>query len=165
MSPNITIIGMADSFKKEVSRTLANKLDKMFVDINEMLIYNFVDGSMLDNLGQKYFDESEKKVVSSLLDCDNIVINSNISTINKEENLSLFKEKSVIVYLRLTLEQFKTINKIENCGEIVTINEKMFNERDRHLQTICDICVETDELSANKCVENLMLGLKYYFKK
>ena len=165
MVSNITIIGLVDNFKKEIAKNLASKLDMMLADVNELLIYNFVDGNMLDNFGQEYFDKSENKVVKSILSCDNIVINSNISTLNKQNNFNLFKEKSTIVYLRLSLKQFRTVNKIENYGEIAMINEAVFKERDEYMQSICDICIETEELSVNSCVENIMLGLKYFYEK
>lgn len=165
MVSNITIIGLVDNFKKEIAKNLASKLDMMLVDVNEMLIYNFVDGNMLDNLGQKYFDKSENKVVKSILSCDNLVINSNISTLNKKDNFNLFKEYSTIIYLKLTFKQFKTINQIENYGNIASLNEQVFLERDKYMQSICDICIETQELSVNACVDNIMLGLKYFYNK
>lgn len=164
MVSNITIIGLVDNFKREVSKTLAKKLDMLFADVNEMLIYNFVDGNMVDTLGQKQFDKNENKVVRTLLDCDNAVINSNISTINKQDNYVLFKEHSIIVYLRLSFKQFKIINNIENYGNIALINEEIFKERDKNMQSICDICVDVNELTVSSCVENIMLGLKYYFE-
>ena len=164
MKSNITIVGLVDNFKKEVAKVLADKLEKLFADVNEILIYNFVDGNMLETSGQEYFDKCENKVVRQILECENVLINVNLPTFNKEINYELFKEHSVIVYLKLNMNQYKTLNKLENYGDKLFLKQDLFKDRDELLQRKSDVCVEIDELSLKRCVENILIGLKYFFE-
>lgn len=164
MKANITVIGLVGNFKKNVAQALADKLEMIFADVNDIMEFNLINSKMIEHAGQDYFDKNESKTVKLLASYENTVITLNLSTLNKNNNIQILKENSVVVYLRLNFEQFQIINKIENYGALESINKRAYKGRDMLLNKMCDICVEVEDMNTNNVVDNIILGLKNYFK-
>lgn len=165
MKNNITIIGLVGNFKKNVAKALADKLEIIFADVNDIMEFNLIDNHMIEFAGQDYFDKNETKTVKLLASYENTVITLNFSTLNKGNNLNILKKTCVIIYLRLNYEQFQILNKLENYGALSSINEKVFNDRDKLMNKMCDIAVEVDNLDVQNVVNHILMGLKNYFSK
>ena len=163
MKNNIAVIGLVGNFKKTVAKTLADKLEMVFADVNDIMEFNLINANMIDKVGQEYFDKNETKTVKMLASYENSVITLNFSTLNKNSNAEYLKKSCVIVYLKLNYSQFELLNHIENYGALASINEKTFNDRDKLMEKMCDISVEIHDLDATSVVNHILMGLQTYF--
>lgn len=163
MKPNITIVGLAGKFKKNVAIKLADKLDMIFADVSDMMEFNLVNSNMLEIAGQDYFDTCECKTLKQVEGCENAVVNVNMATLCKKNNVECVKNRSYVIYIKLVYEQFKIINELENYGALQSINLDLFNERDSFLSSISDIEICVEDMLVDHVVDGIIMGLKNIF--
>lgn len=164
MKKNITIVGLVNNYKKQVAKTLADELEMVFADVNDIMEFNLINSKMIEIIGQKYFDENEEKTVKTLSTYENTVITLNFSTLNKNNNIESLKKNSLIIYLRLNFDTFIEVNKAEVVGSLQKINGTAFNERDYLLKKISEIVVNIDEIDIANSVKNIIREIGNYYK-
>ena len=78
MKSNITFIALNNSFKKNIAKQLAEKLEMFYIDINELINYNLHNVAEVISLaGLEYYNEVETKTVASISSYENSLITLN----------------------------------------------------------------------------------------
>ena len=109
LKKNITIICLSNKYKKIVAKELADSLEMFYADINDIMEYNLINSEMLLTAGQQYFDQNEEKTIKTVSDYDNTILTLNLSTLNKNNNLDIIKNNSLIIYVRLNFETYSVL--------------------------------------------------------
>ena len=165
MKKNIAIIGLVGNFKKNVAKALADKLELFFADVNDIMEFNLINANMIEHVGQDYFDKNETKTVKLLASYENTIITLNFSTLNKSNNHKLLSENCIMIYLRLSFNDFQLLNKIENYGALNSINKKMYKDRDALLTKMSDIVIEIEKVDLEETIGNILLKLSDFLEK
>ena len=165
MKKNITIIGLTNDYKRNISKALADELDMIFADINELMEFNFINSNMLETAGQDYYDKNERKTIQTITSYESTVITLNFSTFNKSDYSSIIKNNSLVIYLRQSFEDFVIANKKEVSKSLLNINKIAFNDRDKLMLSYCDIKIDIENESISECVEKILIGINNYYKE
>ena len=101
----IILIGMMGAGKTTIGKSLANHLDKTFIDSDhEIQKRTGVKIPIIFEIeGEAGFRKRETDMLRELLKIDNIVLATGGGIIINEENRKLIKEKGTIIYLRATV--------------------------------------------------------------
>ncbi len=177
-SNNIILVSLVDSQLEEIGKSLAQKLDFFYLNMEALIDYELCDKEkMLDVCGIDYMSKKEAKVVRDVNYYEKTVITMTYNTFSN--NITSILSKNKIIYLKVTKAQLrKEIEKIEdtkiinvkeeqteklndNNGNIedkmilltkLNIADLVFNERDKFLNINCNLTVKYDILNVDKTV-------------
>jgi len=118
---NIVLIGYRCSGKTEVGKILARKLEKDFLDTDELIKGNA--GCSIERIiakdGWDYFREIEKSLIEEVLRRDNMIIATGGGVVMDEDNVKNLKKNAWIVWLDGKLEVLrKRMNREQGVGKI-----------------------------------------------
>lgn len=165
MKKNITILCNSQNFKKRVAKNLADQLDMLYADLEQILEYNMINDDMLEKAGQQYFDENEKSTLKNVANYENTVITLDFSTLNKENNAEILRQSTLVIYLSLEHNIFDSLNVSENDKNLASINEIVYADRDKLLRSFADITVDVSKVDINLVTQQIMLSIQQYFEK
>ena len=165
MKKNITILCNSQNFKKRVAKNLADQLDMLYADLEQILEYNMINDDMLEKAGQQYFDENEKSTLKNVANYENTVITLDFSTLNKENNAEILRQSTLVIYLSLEHNIFESLNVSENDKNLASINEIVYADRDKLLRSFADITVDVSKVDINLVTQQIMLSIQQYFEK
>lgn len=163
MKKNITILCLVDNFKKNVAKSLADELEMIFADVEQILEYNLINTDMIQKAGQQYFDQEEQSTLKHIASYHNTIISLQFSTFNKYNNMDILKENSLIIYLALNYSDFESLNAQENNRTLSKINHLMFDDRDKLMRKKADIVVDIKNLDVTLCTNQIILAIDKYF--
>jgi len=107
---NIAIIGMPGCGKSTVGRVLAEKMERQFVDIDEMI--EATAGKSINEIfttvSEDQFRDIETNALSEESKKSGLVIATGGGVVTRPENLDLLRQNSVIIYLKRDLSELKT---------------------------------------------------------
>lgn len=157
---NITLIGMPASGKSTVGVLLAKRLGYSFVDVD--IVIQEKEGKLLKEIiaerGDDGFLEVENRINKELL-VKHSVIAPGGSVIYGKEAMEHLKEISIVVYLKLSLNDV-----IERLGNLVDRGvvlkdgmtlEDLYEERVPYYESYADITIDETGLEAGKIVDEL----------
>ena len=165
MKKNITIISLASSFKKHIAKKLADELEMIFADVNELMEYNLINDEMLAVAGQEYYDKNERKTLQTIASYENTILTVDFSTLNKSNNIDILKQNSLIIYLALNFEDLQNINKNELDKSQIKLNDIAFKDRNLLLKNYADIIVDVDSLDLSKVIEKILAEITKIYDK
>ena len=118
---NIVLIGYRCSGKTEVGKILAEKLEKDFLDTDELLEGNA--GCSIETIiskdGWDHFREIEKNMIKEVSRKDNLIIATGGGVVMDERNIKNLKRNGWIVWLNAKREVLKKrMDKEEKLGKI-----------------------------------------------
>ena len=99
MKENILFVGLDYEFVKRVALELSKILDMFFLDVNDLIEYSLIDAKNIETVcGVEYFEKEKKKIVLSVNQYENTIINFPYTTYLergvaaklKDNNLSIF---------------------------------------------------------------------------
>ena len=104
---NITVIGMPGSGKSSISRQVAIRTGRTFVDLDREInkIYGMTSGEMIRQYGEDYFRERESATLKKYCRGNGMVISTGGGIVVREENWPVLRENSLVVYLDRPLHQ------------------------------------------------------------
>ncbi len=106
---NIVLIGMSGAGKTTIGKILAEKLNKDFVDTDE-IIENDEKRKIKDifaNEGEVFFRNLETKCAKKVGRLKNVIISTGGGMILKEENMDALKQSGIVIYLKRSVESIK----------------------------------------------------------
>lgn len=165
MEKNITVICLVNGFKKRIAKALADELDMMYADCNDVMEFNLINTDMINIVGQDYFDKNESKTLEMLCGYENTVLTINFSTLNKKNNINAINNSCLIVYLKMKFDLFVELNKMEVLGTLNKINEIAFKDRDALMTNISDVQVDIDEIDSQTVIKNILKEIESYYDK
>lgn len=104
---NITVIGMPGSGKSSISRQVAIRTGRTFVDLDREInkIYGMTSEEMIRQYGEDYFRERESATLKKYCRGNGMVISTGGGIVVREENWPVLRENSLVVYLDRPLHQ------------------------------------------------------------
>ncbi len=113
----IILTGFMGTGKTEVGKQLATRLDFQFLDTDEMVEKDSGKQitAIFEKEGEAFFRQQEKKMVKKALDKEKVVVSTGGGAVMDPENLSLFKEKGVLIALSAPPELvLQRVQKMQN---------------------------------------------------
>jgi shikimate kinase len=160
MRDNITLIGMPASGKSTVGVLLAKRLGYSFVDVD--IVIQEKEGKLLKEIiaecGDDGFLEVENKV-NKELKVNHSVIAPGGSVIYGKEAMEHLKKISIVVYLKLSLNDVtERLGNLVDRGVVLkdgmTLKE-LYEERVPYYESYADITIDETGLDAGKIVDEL----------
>ena len=133
---NIALIGMMGSGKTTIGKLLSEKLPEFtFIDTDSEIVKqekNSVN-EIFDKKGEAYFRTAETLVLKKVLENDFQIISTGGGIIKSDENISLLKDKSVVIYLKANSDTL--FERVKNNNERPLLNvDNMFEKIDKLLK-------------------------------
>ena len=149
---NVVLVGPMGSGKTSVGRRLACVLKRDFFDSDFEIIAR--TGVSIDHIfdveGEEGFRQRETQVLKDLCEIPNIVIATGGGIVIKEENRTLLKRDSFVVYLSSSIAQLvkRTANSksrplLEQSSNREKTIRDLVNAREDFYQEVADVVIET----------------------
>ena len=102
---NVVLIGMPASGKSRLGRTLAQRLNRRFIDTDKIIRTKYGDISKLfKERGEEYFRKIESDAAREAAFAKNAVISTGGGIILNSENMDSLKKDAVTVYIKCSPE-------------------------------------------------------------
>ena len=161
---NIALIGMPGSGKTTVALVLKKTLPSYsFIDTDELVVKeeNASISDIFKNNGEKYFREIETKILEQVLSNDNLIISTGGGIILSDKNISILREKSIVIYLKTSLNIL--FDRVKNNKERPLLNtedlqnklEKLFKERSKRYEA-AHYVIDTDNKTPDIIVNEIL---------
>ena len=158
---NVILVGMPACGKSTIGVVLAKTMNKGFVD-TDILIQQAESRTLqeiIDQEGNDYFHHVEERVLLDF-DGEDYVVETGGSAIYFDRAMDKFKEKGVVVYIKVTLDTIlERLNNIRSRG--VTLEKgqtiaDLYEQRIPLYQKHADVVIEADGLSVEEVVEKMI---------
>jgi shikimate kinase len=166
---NISIIGFMGSGKSTAGRLLAERLNFLFIDTDQiiMLAENSSISEIFKNYGEDYFRNVESEVIRKIYKKNkNCVFSCGGGVILREKNMQIIKENSFVLYLHISpiiaykrlkdAEDRPLINKSDRKKEIEYLIDK---RKDLYLK-YADMIIEKGNINPEGIVEEIINKLE-----
>ena len=165
---NIVLIGYRCSGKTVVGKTVAKRLNRVFIDADDYLEYKA--GRSIERIveeeGWGYFRELEKKVIDELSGQDNLVMATGGGVVIDDENISHLKENGLIFWLQAEADILKA--RMDNDQRVgkkrpsltgqdpVEEIRNVLDQRAPFYEKAADRAIDTDNLSLEQTVDRII---------
>ena len=162
---NIVLIGMAGSGKSTVGKMLARKLNRSFVDTDELIVeyQRRPLQQIIDSEGSENFRRIEEEFLLNV-NVRNHVIATGGSSIYSSQGIEHLKECGVMVLLQTNLEVLKKrVGDTAGRGLVKSIGqsfEDLFEERRLLYEDSSEITIECSSLSHEEVCDTIIERLK-----
>jgi shikimate kinase len=169
---NISLIGFMGSGKTTVGKILAEKLNFLFIDLDKVieLAEDKTISQIFKSGGEKYFRDVESEVVKKIYINENCVFACGGGIVEREGNMDLIRQKSLIVYLYVSPRQaFDRLKDVEdrpilgNSSDMVFRKEiiyKLINKRDLLYKNNSNFNINTDNKNPELITEEILKKLQ-----
>jgi shikimate kinase len=164
---NIALTGFMAVGKSAVGQRLSRRLGMKFVDLDRAVEKKegMKVGAIFEQKGEDYFRSVEKQVLKEVLRRDGQVIATGGGVVMDEENLSLLKERSFLVWLtapvRILLRRAgaaKGRPLLEGQDRRKRVEELLERRQPRYARA--DVSIDTGFLSVDEVVEEIIKSVK-----
>ncbi len=168
-SKHIIIIGFTSCGKTVTGKLLANLLDRDFRDTDELIEQEFVKRSnsslscreIYKSIGEDLFRKLESDILKHLASANPLVISTGGGTPIYPFNQEILKDMGCLVYLTATPEiifnrmKGKGIPAFLESNPTVEGLSALLDERNQIYARICDVQIDTSELTPNEIVSEI----------
>jgi len=164
---NIYFIGFMGTGKTTVSKMIAERLNKKWVDLDEIIQEkegrNIVD--IFRDSGEEYFRSIEKEVLKEIADSGNFIVSTGGGIVIVDENVDIMKKSGILVtlvaspeviYERLKDDHDRPLLQVPNPMD--EIKRLMFERAPFYIKG--DIIIDTSFDKPEKIVEDILLELE-----
>ena len=166
MKNKILILALNHKFKKNIAQNLSKQLDMFYLDVFDLIKYELINiDEVIKKAGLEYYNKQETKIIKSLANFENIVVTMDNDSFFNKKNYEYLKNSSLFIYLKLSYSYFISLIKQEDVDSKyeLMIDQKLFDERDKILQSICDITININKRNKN-IEEKIIKEIKKYYK-
>jgi shikimate kinase len=168
---NISLIGFMGSGKTTVGKILAERLNFLFIDLDEIieLAENKTISEIFKSEGEKYFRDVESEVIRKIYKNEKCIFACGGGIVERYENMSLLKKNSLVVYLCISPGQaYKRLKDAEdrpllgNSSEVDTrkdIINNLIGRREILYKKNSDFIINTDEKSPEDVTTEILVKL------
>ncbi|NDL66250.1 shikimate kinase [Anaerotalea alkaliphila] len=161
---NIVLIGFMGSGKTNVGRRLAEKLDALWLDLDDMVVKEAGCGiqELLEKEGEDGIRSRERQALEALMDRREMVISTGGGVVELPENVRLLHLLGTIVFLQMEPEQIlENIEQEEDrtsfLGEDLAAKVNELLEVRTPLYVGCaDVIIQTKDKKVEAIVEELI---------
>ena len=151
---NLVLFGMPSCGKTTLGKILAQKLGKLFVDLDEYLTttHKKTPSQIIQSNGEQYFRKLESAAVTQVAKLCGAVISLGGGTVLDATNVQKLKKNGVLVYVKRNLHLLTTENRPLSQTQGI---ENLFNQRKDIYQSVADAEANNDDLeNAAKEIES-----------
>lgn len=166
---NIVLIGMRGSGKTIVAKMISRKLNKRFVELDEMLAekMQMTITQIVKKYDWDFFRNKESELVKQVASQQNLVISTGGGVVVRQENIEELKRSGLIVYLNTSVE-----TQIKRIGKKIGLDPKMpaltnketpegeirhvFNKRKKLYSQAADEIIDTDKLNPEQVADKII---------
>lgn len=164
---SIFLVGPMGSGKSAVGRRLARRLNREFIDSDEVIAERSgVDIPFIfDREGEQGFRRRESRVIDELTQREGIVLATGGGSAQNAESRRLLGDRGIVVYLHATVEQqLRRTRRGQRRpmladGEPQEILARLMEIREPQYREIADLVVETDGRKVPAVVTEIIAGL------
>lgn len=142
---NIVLIGMPSSGKSTIGKLLSDKLNRTFIDIDEMIVskINMSIKDYFSKYGEQSFRNIEAEVIKNISKNNSIVISTGGGSILRKENVDALRRNGKIFFLDRSLDNllFTDDRPLSSSKDDL---EKLFNDRYHKYLSICDERIDSN---------------------
>ena len=162
---NIVLIGMRGSGKTTVGRTLAKKLKREFVEMDELISQRarLTIPEIVERHGWAKFRDIEEEVTGEIARLENIVNATGGGVVTREKNICQLKENGILVWLKASMDLLlNRIGQGTTRPSLVsgrTRQEDMkitFAERESLYQKAATLLVDTENKTLEEVAEEII---------
>ena len=169
---NIVLIGYRCCGKTSIGKIIAERLDKKFVDTDELIIEKAgcSIGRIVSNHGWQSFRNIEAEIVKEVSALDNLVIATGGGAVIQEDNISNLKRNGFVVWLyadidiirkRLIEDTVSDENRPSLTGDDPSDEIKaVLEEREPLYKGASDVAIDTGELNINEVTDVIIEEIK-----
>lgn len=166
---NIILIGMRGSGKTTVGKILARKLQKEFIEMDELIAkkVNMSIAKIVKQHGWDYFRDRETEIVKEIIEKDNVVISAGGGVVVRPENIALLKRHGKLFWLTVSVPALlKRIGDDKNRPSLTgktSRKEDMeitLKEREKLYQNAADVVVDTENKTAKEVAKEILTNLE-----
>lgn len=143
---NIVLIGMPSCGKSTIGKQLSNKLNKEFVDVDELIInkINMDIASFFKLYGEDKFREIESEVIKELASKNNLIISTGGGSILNKDNVKNLSYNGKLIFVDRPLELLVSTSDRPLSSSIEKLS-KLYKERYPIYNKVCDKKVINDD--------------------
>ncbi len=155
---NIVLVGMPGSGKSTIGKALSKKLEREFIDTDDMIGSSCGDISeIFKNYGEERFREIETEMVKAASKKTGVVIATGGGAVLKEENIDALSQNGVIFFLNRPIEDIIPTEDRPLSNSFETL-KKRFDERYEIYMSCCD-----REIFVDGVIDNAVLKIMEMF--
>lgn len=165
---NIVLIGMRGSGKTSVAKKLAKKLDKKFLDMDDLLSQkvNMSLPEFVKKFGWDLFRDKESELTNELQDTTNAVISTGGGIILRSQNSKALKKNGKFIFLKTSVDSM--LKRLEGDRSRPALTDKrtlkeelehVWEERKTLYENAADIIIETDNKTIEEIAEKIISKL------
>ena len=166
---NIVLIGMRGSGKTTVSKLLAKKLNKEFIELD--MLHEQRTGISIQNAvkkhGWEYFRDIESKIAQEVSKLNNKIISTGGGVITNASNIEVLKKHGLFVFLNTPvntlLQRVNIESKRPRLTDKQTVEEELkevLKLREHLYRDAADLIIDTNGLSPAKIAHKIVLALE-----
>ena len=146
---SLMFVCLDEVYREICSKNVSNELGLYYANCRDLIAYDLIErDNVRDVCGVEYLRKREQKVIKDISRYENVLIDIDYDTLFN--NVELFKDNSVIVYLFLEKEN---IDKEKNTIDIIS-----FEDRDNYLSQNCDFKIKVTK-NIEKDLEEIFANL------
>lgn len=160
---NIVLVGFMGTGKSVVGKTLAAKLDREFLELDEIIEQRegIAIREIFETKGESYFRDVEKQVVKEISEKTGIIISTGGGAVVDEENMRNLKKNGIIICLEaspgIILKRIKGLatRPLLNISDPKEKIKELLKKRETCYRK-ADFCINTDPLTVEEVVNNII---------
>ncbi len=139
---NIVLIGMPSSGKSTVGKILAEKLDRVLVDTDEIFTESISDiRGFFEKYGEISFRDEETRIIKNISSCLGAVISTGGGAVLREENIRALRENGRIYFIDRPLEKLTPTSDRPTASDSDAI-ARLYKNRIDIYKGACDVRVD-----------------------
>lgn len=140
---NITVIGMPGCGKSSISRQMALRMKRPFLDIDRKITekYGISPGEMIETQGEEAFRQCETQVLGEICSENGQVVATGGGVVTRPENFPIMRSNSVVIYLK------RPTRLLARRGRPITASvgvEELYRRRAPLYEAAADVCIENN---------------------
>lgn len=168
---NISLIGFMGSGKTTVGKILSDRLNFLFIDLDKVieLAEDKTISEIFKSEGEKYFRDIESEIIRKIYINKKCVFACGGGIVERDENICLIKQNSLVVYLFISpFQAYKRLKDAEdrpllgNSSDMDARKEiinNLIGRRDILYKKNSDFIINTDEKSPEDVTEEILIKI------
>lgn len=166
---NIVLIGMRGSGKTTVAKILATKLQKKYVETDELIVQRM--GMSIPEIVARhdwdYFRDIESQIIHEVSNEDNCIISTGGGVVERLENIKALKKKGKLFWLQVSVDALLT--RIGDDPNRPSITGKTSRREDmevtlknrQHLyEDASDVIINTEQKQPDEIAEEIITNIE-----
>ena len=134
--------------------------------LNKLIEYSLMDIEKVKiKCGIEYLEKEKQKIVKSVKEYENTIINFPYSIYISSGNNIILNETSITILINFSQKQLETLNSKKDYDKQLTTEILTCNELNKLLENKTEIRVDVDNFNVDKCIENIIIKLKQKLTK